>query len=78
METVTKPVDPDLLNVDAGWMIQARYGPHEYCQKCGASYQLVHPGTQSRSISLYEVLSSWRDYRCAGCSRKLWNVEDHK
>jgi hypothetical protein len=67
-----------LLEVMVGLMIQTRYGPREYHEKCGARYLGFYPDAQQRTVSLYEVLTSWREYRCGTCNKKIWNVEDHR
>lgn len=83
MKTRTAPppkgtTDVSLLEVRVGTMIQTHYAPREYHEKCGERYLGFHPEAQHRSISLYEVLESWRDYMCGLCNRKIWDVEDHK
>jgi len=64
------PVDPVLLEVDAGVMIQGHYGPREYCAPCAKTSK--EPGAR-RTISLYEVLTSYRKYTCCHCRKPLWN-----
>lgn len=56
-----------------GEMIEGRYCWNEYCPQHAESYLNVYPDRQHRSISIAEVCSSWREYRCYACNRLLWN-----
>jgi hypothetical protein len=65
------PVDPTLLEVDAGIMISGPYEWREHCNACGL-LTLTKDPRPHRAISLYEVLTSWRSYRCNMCRQPLW------
>lgn len=69
------PVDPLLLETDAGTMIEGQYEWREYCNPC-ALPALAHTPRQHRTISLYEILSSYRQYICYNCRRPLWAPEN--
>jgi hypothetical protein len=67
----------ELLEVDAGVMIQGRYGPNEYCDGC-ARHHLKIGNPVHRKISVYEVLTSYRRYRCCVCRKPLWQPENQQ
>ena len=73
----TAEVDPTLLEVDAGTMIEGRYSWREYCNPC-AAHALKYGDWQFRIISLWEVLTSYRQYRCSTCRKPLWAPDNRR
>jgi hypothetical protein len=69
------PVDPTLLEADAGYMIEGPFEWREHCTPCGLA-ALKHNPRQHRVISLYEVFTSYRRYRCCVCRTPLWQPEN--
>lgn len=65
-------VDPALLETPCGTMIEGPYEWHEYCDHCAPIILLREPGRKHRAISLYEILTAYRPYKC-GCGRMLWD-----
>ena len=71
------PVNPDTINVSTGGvMISGRYVPHEYCRACADTILKWRPDAPHRDISLYEVLTSYREYRCSTCNVQIWDTSE--
>lgn len=68
-------VDPALLETHVGVMVEGPYEWREYCDKDSATVLLRNPEKKHRTISLYEILTAYRPYRCAHCKRMLWNPD---
>lgn len=56
-----------------GEMIEGLYGWNEYCPEHATAHMAIYPARGHRSISISEVCTSWREYRCYACGRLLWN-----
>jgi hypothetical protein len=69
------PVDPILLETDAGLMIETPYEWREFCDPCGLKH-LAWAARPYRTVSLYEVLTSYRQYTCYSCRKPLWAPEN--
>jgi hypothetical protein len=75
MPRVKPPVAIEALEVESGaLMLQGRYAPHEYCSECAAPILHFNPSMHFRTISVYEILTAYREYRCANCDVLLWDV----
>lgn len=64
-------VDASLLEVEAGTMISGPYEWREHCNPCSLLTLAKEPRPH-RTVSLYEVLTSWRQYKCNMCHQPLW------
>jgi hypothetical protein len=60
-------------DIAVGEMIEGLYSWNEYCPEHAKSFLNIYPDRQHRGISIFEVTSSWREYRCYACSKLLWN-----
>jgi hypothetical protein len=69
METPIEALDSRI-----GEMIEGLYAWNEYCPDHAVSYMAVYPDRHHRSVSVYEVTNSWREYRCYACNRLLWSA----
>jgi hypothetical protein len=70
-----KDVDPALLETPVAEMVEGPYQWREYCNKHAAAILLRNPEKRHRTVSLYEILTAYREYRCAHCKRLLWNPD---
>ena len=68
-------VDPALLETPVAEMIEGAYQWREYCTPCAVPIILKNPDKKHRTISLYEVMTALREYRCQGCRKLLWDAD---
>lgn len=69
------PVDPAFLETPVAEMVDGAYQWREYCTPCAAPLLLRDPARKHRTISLYEVKTALREYRCAHCRHLIWDPD---
>lgn len=68
-------VDPTLLETPVGTMIEGPYQWREFCMTHAGQILLREPERRHRAISLYEIKTALRPYRCAHCRNLLWDPD---